>query len=174
MSTTMKVGHISLKSLVPRTPQQNGVVERRNHTLVEAARTMMIFSKAPMFLWAEAVATAYPGSAQSSSGDLLMQRNPTNRTQELQKWPVIEDCYSWFQAMQDESSQFDRLEMRIMRIQDSRRSNVGKWAPSFLEIDLDILTKALPRERFEFLLPRLGMKSLTPETLKRLQEGEDE
>ncbi|GJY88105.1 hypothetical protein Tco_0502733 [Tanacetum coccineum] len=35
----------------------------------------------------------------------------------------------------------------------------------------DILTKALPRERFKFLLPRLGMKSLTPKTLKRLQEG---
>ncbi|GJX43083.1 retrovirus-related pol polyprotein from transposon TNT 1-94, partial [Tanacetum coccineum] len=43
---------------VPRTPQQNGVVERRNRTLVEATRTMMIFSKAPMFLWAEVVATA--------------------------------------------------------------------------------------------------------------------
>ncbi|GJS77850.1 integrase, catalytic region, zinc finger, CCHC-type containing protein [Tanacetum coccineum] len=43
---------------VPRTPQQNDVVERRNRTLVEAARTMLIFSKAPMFLWAEAVATA--------------------------------------------------------------------------------------------------------------------
>ncbi|GKF81744.1 hypothetical protein Tco_0240346, partial [Tanacetum coccineum] len=38
----------------------------------------------------------------------------------------------------------------------------------------DILTKDLPRERFEFLLPRLGMKSLTPETLKRLQEGKDD
>ncbi|GJX07009.1 hypothetical protein Tco_0194941 [Tanacetum coccineum] len=38
----------------------------------------------------------------------------------------------------------------------------------------DILTKALPRERFEFLLPCLGMKSLTPETLRRLQEGEDD
>ncbi|GJY26612.1 hypothetical protein Tco_0401338 [Tanacetum coccineum] len=37
-----------------------------------------------------------------------------------------------------------------------------------------ILTKALPRERFKFLLPRLRMKSLTPETLRRLQEGEDE
>ncbi|GKD02747.1 hypothetical protein Tco_1177721 [Tanacetum coccineum] len=37
-----------------------------------------------------------------------------------------------------------------------------------------ILTKALPRERFEFLLPCLGMKSLTPETLRCLQEGEDE
>ncbi|GJR53397.1 integrase, catalytic region, zinc finger, CCHC-type containing protein [Tanacetum coccineum] len=43
---------------VPRTLQQNGVVERQNHTLVEAARTMLIFSKAPMFLWAEAMATA--------------------------------------------------------------------------------------------------------------------
>ncbi|GJU49802.1 retrovirus-related pol polyprotein from transposon TNT 1-94 [Tanacetum coccineum] len=51
------VGIFHQKS-IPRTPQQNGVVERRNRTLVEAARTMMIFSKAPMFLWAEAVATA--------------------------------------------------------------------------------------------------------------------
>nr|GEY11946.1 integrase, catalytic region, zinc finger, CCHC-type, peptidase aspartic, catalytic [Tanacetum cinerariifolium] len=47
-----------LCSAFPITPQQNGVVERRNRTLVEAARTMLIFSKAPMFLWAEAVATA--------------------------------------------------------------------------------------------------------------------
>ncbi|GKD36978.1 retrovirus-related pol polyprotein from transposon TNT 1-94 [Tanacetum coccineum] len=46
------------QKIVPRTPQQNGVVKRRNRTLVEAARTMLIFSKAPMFLWAEAVATA--------------------------------------------------------------------------------------------------------------------
>ncbi|GKC20276.1 retrovirus-related pol polyprotein from transposon TNT 1-94 [Tanacetum coccineum] len=38
----------------------------------------------------------------------------------------------------------------------------------------NIFTKALPRYRFEFLLPRLGMKIMTPETLKRLQEGEDE
>ncbi|GJT55369.1 hypothetical protein Tco_0990423 [Tanacetum coccineum] len=37
-----------------------------------------------------------------------------------------------------------------------------------------IFTKALPRERFEFLLPRLGMKSMSPETLTRLQEGEEE
>ncbi|GKB62862.1 retrovirus-related pol polyprotein from transposon TNT 1-94 [Tanacetum coccineum] len=51
------VGIFHQKS-VPRTPQQNGVVERRNRTLVEAARTMLIFSKAPMFLWAEVVATA--------------------------------------------------------------------------------------------------------------------
>nr|GEU64993.1 hypothetical protein [Tanacetum cinerariifolium] len=41
-----------------QTPQQNRVVERRNWTLVEAARTMLIFSRAPLFLWAEAIATA--------------------------------------------------------------------------------------------------------------------
>ncbi|GJX23402.1 retrovirus-related pol polyprotein from transposon TNT 1-94 [Tanacetum coccineum] len=51
------VGIFHQKSVL-RTPQQNGVVERRNRTLMEAARTMLIFSKAPMFLWAEAVATA--------------------------------------------------------------------------------------------------------------------
>ncbi|GKG12595.1 hypothetical protein Tco_0346832 [Tanacetum coccineum] len=38
----------------------------------------------------------------------------------------------------------------------------------------DIFTKALLRERSEFLLPRLGMKSMSPETLKRLQKGEEE
>nr|GEX80492.1 retrovirus-related Pol polyprotein from transposon TNT 1-94 [Tanacetum cinerariifolium] len=43
---------------VPRTPQQNGVIERRNHILIESAQTMLIFSKALMFLWAEAMATA--------------------------------------------------------------------------------------------------------------------
>lgn len=41
---------ISHQKSIPRTPQQNGVIERRNRTLVEAARTMLIFSKAPMFL----------------------------------------------------------------------------------------------------------------------------
>nr|GEX04565.1 copia protein [Tanacetum cinerariifolium] len=38
--------------------EQNGPVERRNRTLVEAARTMLIFSCAPLFLWAKAIATA--------------------------------------------------------------------------------------------------------------------
>ncbi|GJQ90399.1 retrovirus-related pol polyprotein from transposon TNT 1-94 [Tanacetum coccineum] len=41
-----------------RMPQQNGVVERRNRTLVEAAITMLTFANLPLFLWAEAIATA--------------------------------------------------------------------------------------------------------------------
>nr|GFA31832.1 hypothetical protein [Tanacetum cinerariifolium] len=52
------IGDSVISRIVPRTPQQNGVVERRNCTLVEAARTILIFSKALMFLWAEVMATA--------------------------------------------------------------------------------------------------------------------
>ena len=42
----------------PRTPQQNGVVERKNRTLIEAARTMLEESKFPTYFWAEAINTA--------------------------------------------------------------------------------------------------------------------
>nr|GFC22864.1 retrovirus-related Pol polyprotein from transposon TNT 1-94 [Tanacetum cinerariifolium] len=38
----------------------------------------------------------------------------------------------------------------------------------------DIFNKALPRQRFEFKLMRLGMKCMSPTTLKRLQEEEGE
>ncbi|GKD07453.1 ribonuclease H-like domain-containing protein [Tanacetum coccineum] len=43
---------------VARTPQQNGVAERKNMTLIEAARTMLADSKLPTTFWAEAVNTA--------------------------------------------------------------------------------------------------------------------
>ncbi|GJT99890.1 putative ribonuclease H-like domain-containing protein [Tanacetum coccineum] len=48
----------SLTNLLLRTPRQNGIVERRNRTLVEAARTMLIFSCSLLFLLAEGIATA--------------------------------------------------------------------------------------------------------------------
>jgi len=42
----------------PRTPQQNGVVERKNRTLVEMARTMLSENALPRYFWAEAINTA--------------------------------------------------------------------------------------------------------------------
>nr|GEZ84692.1 retrovirus-related Pol polyprotein from transposon TNT 1-94 [Tanacetum cinerariifolium] len=50
---------ISHETPVARSSRQNGVVERRNHTLIEAAHTMLFYAQAPLFLWAEAVATTY-------------------------------------------------------------------------------------------------------------------
>ncbi|GJR68206.1 hypothetical protein Tco_0014271 [Tanacetum coccineum] len=38
----------------------------------------------------------------------------------------------------------------------------------------DIFTKALGRERIEFLSNKLGMRSFTPETLKKLADDVDE
>ncbi|GJZ64961.1 retrovirus-related pol polyprotein from transposon TNT 1-94 [Tanacetum coccineum] len=76
---------ITHEKTVPRTPQQNGIVERRNRTLVEAARTMMIFSKASLFLWAEVKL------------DLLFLRvfgslyYPTNDSEDLGKLKVKAD-----------------------------------------------------------------------------------
>nr|GEY05039.1 copia protein [Tanacetum cinerariifolium] len=50
---------ISHETSVARSPQQNGVVERRNRTLIEATCTMLIYAQAPLFLWAEVVVTAF-------------------------------------------------------------------------------------------------------------------
>ncbi|GJS25785.1 retrovirus-related pol polyprotein from transposon TNT 1-94 [Tanacetum coccineum] len=62
-----KVGIFHEKS-VAHSLQQNGVVERSNYTLIEAARTMLIYAKASLFLWAEAVATAFAPVPAASTG----------------------------------------------------------------------------------------------------------
>nr|GEU93292.1 hypothetical protein [Tanacetum cinerariifolium] len=49
---------ITKKISAARKRQQNGVVERRNQTLVEAARNMLTFENLPLFLWAEAIVTS--------------------------------------------------------------------------------------------------------------------
>nr|GEX50401.1 retrovirus-related Pol polyprotein from transposon TNT 1-94 [Tanacetum cinerariifolium] len=56
---------------VAQTPKQNGVVERRNRTLIEVARTMLSVAKVPLFFWAEAIATAYRTVTTSNELDLL-------------------------------------------------------------------------------------------------------
>nr|GEV21833.1 hypothetical protein [Tanacetum cinerariifolium] len=49
---------IKHQTSVAQTPKQNGVVERQNRTLVEAARTMLSAAKVPLFFWTKAIATA--------------------------------------------------------------------------------------------------------------------
>ncbi|GKB26312.1 ribonuclease H-like domain-containing protein [Tanacetum coccineum] len=70
-----RLGHINFKNMnklmrgtllegikrefsVARTPQQNSIVERRNRTLIEAARTMLVDFKLPTTFWVEVVNTA--------------------------------------------------------------------------------------------------------------------
>ncbi|KAI3780096.1 hypothetical protein L2E82_09983 [Cichorium intybus] len=49
---------ISHNFSAPYTPQQKGVVECRNRSLCEAARTMLSFTRLPLYFWADAIATA--------------------------------------------------------------------------------------------------------------------
>ncbi|GJV83554.1 retrovirus-related pol polyprotein from transposon TNT 1-94 [Tanacetum coccineum] len=58
VNQTLRRYYEKVETSIARSPQQNGVIKRRNRTLIEAARTMLIYAKAPLFLWAEAVATA--------------------------------------------------------------------------------------------------------------------
>ncbi|GJV16977.1 putative ribonuclease H-like domain-containing protein [Tanacetum coccineum] len=58
MNQFCKMKGIKREFSVARTPQQNGVAERKNRKLIEAARTMIVDSKLPTTFWAEAVNTA--------------------------------------------------------------------------------------------------------------------
>nr|GEW91156.1 retrovirus-related Pol polyprotein from transposon TNT 1-94 [Tanacetum cinerariifolium] len=81
-NTPKHVVGISHETSVALSPQQNGIVERRNRTLIEAARTMLIYARALLFLWVEAVAPSGPAlhemtPAIISSG---LVPNPTSST----------------------------------------------------------------------------------------------
>nr|GEY48933.1 ribonuclease H-like domain-containing protein [Tanacetum cinerariifolium] len=58
MNQFCKIKGIMRQYSVARTPQQDGIAERRNRTLIEAARTMLADFKLPTTFWAEAVNTA--------------------------------------------------------------------------------------------------------------------
>jgi transposase InsO family protein len=58
MNNILKVNGICHERTVPYSPEQNGVSERLNRTLVEKARTMLIEAGLPLEYWAEAAATA--------------------------------------------------------------------------------------------------------------------
>ncbi|GJY11481.1 retrovirus-related pol polyprotein from transposon TNT 1-94 [Tanacetum coccineum] len=75
---------------VARTPQQNGVVERRNRTLVEAARTMLIFAQAPLFLWAELTTMA---SEQLGSGPGPQSMTPATSSLGLVPNPILQQPF---------------------------------------------------------------------------------
>jgi hypothetical protein len=65
---------IKMKFFVARTPQQNGVVERKNKTVQEMARTMLMDSKLADIVWTQEVHTTV------HIQNILILRNNTNKT----------------------------------------------------------------------------------------------
>ncbi|GKC90659.1 retrovirus-related pol polyprotein from transposon TNT 1-94 [Tanacetum coccineum] len=213
---------ISHEISVARTLQQNDIVERQNHTLVEAARTMLMYAKAPLFLRAKAfVTTCYtqnPSLIRLHYGktpyELMHDRKqdlsylyvfgvlcyPTNDSEDLGKLKAKADVGPALLEMtpgtlslglvpQPPSStpfvpptrnNWDILLQPLFDEYFHPPPCVDHPVPKVVGLVsavltlADIFTKALRRERLAFLIDKLGMKSMSPETLKRLDEEEEE
>ncbi|GKB63880.1 retrovirus-related pol polyprotein from transposon TNT 1-94, partial [Tanacetum coccineum] len=79
---------IEHQTSTPRTPEQNGVVERRNRTLVEDAQTMLSTSKLPLFFWAEAIATIYEFFTESTLR-VNKSSSPTDNSSQQDTQPTM-------------------------------------------------------------------------------------
>ncbi|GKC70023.1 integrase, catalytic region, zinc finger, CCHC-type containing protein, partial [Tanacetum coccineum] len=107
------------------TPQQNGVVERRNRTLVEAAWTMLIFSKSLPFLWAKAAVTSvYPPI--KNDWDLLFQ-------------PMFDEYFKTLSVVSTPISVATLLPSDTTRASSSSSTSIDKDAPSS-KFDSDTFT----------------------------------
>ncbi|GJX20989.1 hypothetical protein Tco_0223666 [Tanacetum coccineum] len=72
-------------------------------------------------------------------------------------------------------SRAKHIDLRYHFIKDQVENGIMELYFVRTEYELaDIFAKPLPRERFNFLIEKLGMRSMSPETLKRLTEEEDE
>ncbi|GJY60961.1 retrovirus-related pol polyprotein from transposon TNT 1-94 [Tanacetum coccineum] len=117
---------ITHQTSVARTPQQNGVVERRNQTLVEAARTMLIFSRAPLFLWAEAINIASPAPraevlADSPVSTSIDQDAPSTKSP---KTPTFHD--DPLNESPNEDSTYHGLSSNV-RQHHTPLEHIGRW-----------------------------------------------
>ena len=54
----------------PKAPEQNGYIERQNRTVVESAKSMLHARKLPLYVWAEATATAEYVKNRTASNSL--------------------------------------------------------------------------------------------------------
>ncbi|GJY73128.1 putative ribonuclease H-like domain-containing protein [Tanacetum coccineum] len=110
------------------------------------------------------------GSAQFLGDKLVSWSSKKQKSTAISQQSAIALCYNNVQH-----SRSKHIDIRHHFIREKVEKGVVKLYFVTTDYQLaDIFTKALPRERFEFLLPRLGMKSMSSETLKRLQEGEEE
>nr|GEY69095.1 integrase, catalytic region, zinc finger, CCHC-type, peptidase aspartic, catalytic [Tanacetum cinerariifolium] len=251
-----KVG-ISHETSVARSSQQNGVVERQNCTLIEADRIMLIYAKALLFLWAEAVTTVCytqnhsiirlhynktpyellhdklhdlsffhafgalcyltndredlgklqpkvdiapkvitpiaevvapepAASTGSPSSTIVDQDAPSPNTPLVEKSKLDEDL----QGKPVDATLYRDMIGSLIYLTSSKpdltyavclcawyQVEKGIMELYFFRTEYQlahIFTKPLPRERFNFLIEKLGFKSMSSDTLKRMTEEMDE
>nr|GEX63471.1 retrovirus-related Pol polyprotein from transposon TNT 1-94 [Tanacetum cinerariifolium] len=116
------------------------------------------------------------GSAQFL-GDKMMRSQLTDYGFDFNKIPLYCDNHSVIDLCCNnvQYSSSKHIDIRHHFIREQVERGVGELYFVTTNYQLaNIFTKALPRQRFEFILSRLGMKSMSPTTLKRFQEEEGE
>ncbi|GJX84025.1 retrovirus-related pol polyprotein from transposon TNT 1-94 [Tanacetum coccineum] len=139
------------KTSIARTPQQNGVVERRNHTLVEAARTMLIFSKSLEFLWAEAIATA----SFTQNRSIIHTRGFRIYNRQTKK--IMETIHVKFDELTTMGFECNNLELGTNTVNFQDSSEVSQFVPS--KTDLDNLFGPLYEESYPTSSPEVSDNS---------------
>nr|GFC78122.1 putative ribonuclease H-like domain-containing protein [Tanacetum cinerariifolium] len=117
---------IQNQTSVAQTPKQKKVVERRNRTLVEAARTMLSAAKVPLFFWTEAIATACFTQNHQNSSD---------PAPECQSMALEHDSLSPGRKCQDNVSHGDKT------VTTSNELDL-LFSPMFDELLMDLLSQA--------------------------------
>ncbi|GJU27453.1 integrase, catalytic region, zinc finger, CCHC-type containing protein [Tanacetum coccineum] len=145
-----------------RTPQQNGVVERRNRTLVEAARTMLIFSRLPEFLWAEAFhvfgSLCYPTNDRDDLGKMkpkadigvfigYLETSTSFQIYNRRTKMIMETIHVKFDELTAMASEHDCLEPELQRFNNYNSSAEPMNNPS--KEDLDNLFGPMFEEYYE-------------------------
>ncbi|GJX73086.1 hypothetical protein Tco_0311681 [Tanacetum coccineum] len=121
------------------------------------------------------------GTRRSTSGstqfldDKLMRSQLTNYGFKFNKIPLYCDNKSALCCNNVQHSRAKHIDIRYHFIKEQVENGIVELYFVRTEYQLaDIFTKPLPRERFNFLIDKLGMKSMSPETLKCLAEETDE
>ncbi|GJT24589.1 putative ribonuclease H-like domain-containing protein [Tanacetum coccineum] len=105
---------------VARTPQQNGVAERKNRTLIEAARTMLADSKLPTTFWAEAVSTACYGRSDFAGIHVCVLESSTS-SQKIKKIKIVLSSPIWKASYLDDAYQINKKDERGIVIRNKAR-----------------------------------------------------
>ncbi|GKC05048.1 retrovirus-related pol polyprotein from transposon TNT 1-94 [Tanacetum coccineum] len=108
---------IEHQTSIAQTPEQNGVVERQNRTLVEAARPMLSAAKVLLFFWAEAIETTSFTQNRSlikSSSDPVPQFETATTSNELDLLfsPMFDELFNGSSLVVSKSSDVPAADAR--------------------------------------------------------------
>ena len=119
-----KSRRIRRETSVPYTPQQNGVAERMNRTIMEAVRSMLHHAKLPLKFWAEAVSTAVYLRNQSPTVQ-LKEKTPFEcfhkRKPEAYHLKVF-GCNSYVHVPDEKRSKLDKKAIKCIFVGYSQKS----------------------------------------------------